>query len=329
MGIRSTFTSDFTAIDLTRMADDMLAEVVAEHVQDKFTPSNRANAVIASGYVPYTVSLGGRIVARGQGEILPKVPLVAAMKATGRRAPVVDVYWLWERLQGSALERAVKAYARADATLARIQNAAEFARIVVFGERHELFRYLLIRYLAYRYPRVAEAIATARDLYKWYRRAKLVDNLLLGGGKGDTGDADAEVLSFIAQELRDRSPVLTGAYREAHELYADGQMIANAADVTEDMELPEAGEFSFTNTLPYARKIEIGKTKSGRSFVINAEPNLYERVAADARARFGNSADIRFEMRAVIGGTQTPQRRARKPHNNPDVRFPSIVVRFR
>lgn len=305
MSIRATFVSDFKAADLTDMPQDMLAEVVAEYAQERFKDANRSNARLAGGYVPYTVNLSGRVMGHGRGEILPKAPLVAAIKAQ-RRPPIIDVEWKWESLDGNALDKALAAYVRADATFGRIQTASEFARLVLVGERGELFRFLLMQYARKRYPNLVQGFAGARDLYKVYRRIKIADRILLGGGKSEKSDV-APVLAWIADALRDGSAVLTGAYRDAHELWADGSYLMAAADVSEDADLPDGvTEYAFTNTVPYARKIEFGKTKAGRSFTIEVPNHLYERTAKAARQEFGKLADISFEVRE----------------------FPSVIVRF-
>lgn len=101
-----------------------------------------------------------------------------------------------------------------------------------------------------------------------------------------------DVLIWIGEKLRDRSPVVSGKYRDAHTLFADGR------EVDLGGEIPVAEEYVFLNPLPYARKIEIGKTKEGRDFVIQVPNRIYERTANDAKRRFGNLAKIRFSYRA-------------------------------
>ncbi len=133
-----------------------------------------------------------------------------------------------------------------------------------------------------------------------------------------------DVLVWIGNTLRDRSPVLTGAYRDAHTLFADG------TEVDLDAEVPSASEYTFLNPLPYARKIEIGKTRSGRDFVISVPNRIYERTADDAKKRFGNLANIRFSYRAPEAGsilkyTSVRHGRAKAAHER-DLRVPAIVV---
>lgn len=102
-----------------------------------------------------------------------------------------------------------------------------------------------------------------------------------------------DVMIWIGRTLRDRSPVgPSGKYRDSHTLFADSKEVPIGADV------PIASEYVFLNPVPYARKVEIGKTKSGRDFVISVPNRIYERTAKDAQARFGNMANIKFSYRA-------------------------------
>jgi hypothetical protein len=108
-----------------------------------------------------------------------------------------------------------------------------------------------------------------------------------------------EVLQWIMDTLNQRSPVISGKYRDSHIMLADG----SEADPDDH---PLATEFKFYNPVPYSRKIEVGKTKSGRDFVIQVQNRIYERTADDARARFGNIAKIRFTYTA--SGLHKPDR---------------------
>jgi hypothetical protein len=150
-------------------------------------------------------------------------------------------------------------------------------------------------------------------------------------------DIVTDVLTWIMQELRHRSPVLSGAYREGHRLFADGVEVDIA-------NVPPAEEYSFTNTVPYSRKIEVGTTKSGRQFTINVdEYRPYDHVSAEAARRFGNIARIGYTFRGIVGGYQiaassSPVARKRtakgrfaagtiSAHNRKDMRYPTITVR--
>lgn len=108
-------------------------------------------------------------------------------------------------------------------------------------------------------------------------------------------DLVADVLGWIAQTLIDRSPEISGDYKRGHKLFADGQEVAVGGDI------PPADQYTFINVVPYARKIEVGKTEGGRDFVIQVPNKIYERTAKDAKARFGNLADIQFGYAQAIG----------------------------
>lgn len=126
----------------------------------------------------------------------------------------------------------------------------------------------------------------------------------------------SDVLVWIGNALRERSPVVSGAYRAGHTLLADG------IEVAADRDVPVADEYIFLNTVPYARKIEVGKTRAGRAFVIQVPNRIYERTAKDARSRFGNVASIKFGYRQTTSAYQL--RRPRRSGGS--VSSPSIIV---
>lgn len=150
----------------------------------------------------------------------------------------------------------------------------------------------------------------------------------------------SDVLIWIGQTLRDRSPVgPSGDYRDGWTLLADG------VEVPRGQEIPAAEVVVFVNVVPYSRKIEIGKTKSGRDFVVQVPNRIAERTAKDAGARFGNIAKIRSvwislqgaytlkhnqATRSFAGGhlrishRQRPDRVAGKA-----ITYPAIAVTFR
>lgn len=153
------------------------------------------------------------------------------------------------------------------------------------------------------------------------------------------------VLVWIGDTLRDRSPVgRSGKYRDSHTLFAD------SVEVPIGGQVPEADEYVFLNPVPYARKIEIAKTKSGRDFVISVPNRIYERTAKDASAKFGNIASIKSSFRAPLNAKivayvpvvrttgrdkkgritrgQSAENAAGAAHER-SLRVPAIVVRIR
>jgi hypothetical protein len=124
-----------------------------------------------------------------------------------------------------------------------------------------------------------------------------------------------EVLQWIGERLRERSPVVSGRYRNTHKLYADNQEV-------DWNKPPLAAEYIFLNPLAYSRKLEVGKTESGRDFLVSVPNRIYERTAKDAQSRFGNIAKVRFIYSAAVGGSIA------KRHAKTD-RVPAILVTLR
>jgi hypothetical protein len=121
-----------------------------------------------------------------------------------------------------------------------------------------------------------------------------------------------DALQWIAQQLEQHSPVKTGRYQKSHTLFADGQEVAIGGTI------PEADEYVFTNSVPYARKIERGSSSQ-------APDGVYQAVASLAQRRFGNIARITFGYRTAIGGTFVGGRAGNRSEN----RNPAIIVRLR
>lgn len=151
-----------------------------------------------------------------------------------------------------------------------------------------------------------------------------------------------DVLIWIGKTLVERSPRISGDYARGHTLFVDGNEVPLGGQI------PHGEEYAFTNQVPYSRKIEIGKTKSGRAFVMQVPNRIYERTAKDAKARFGNIAEIFFTYRGIVGGYQinalkeaaTPLVRDKKTgrfvkrggvreHNKAALRYPTIYLRHR
>lgn len=129
-----------------------------------------------------------------------------------------------------------------------------------------------------------------------------------------------DVLRWIHAELVRRSPIGppggAGTYRESHRLFADGREIALAE------ELPAAAEFSFTNTVIYARKLEIGRTRSGRDFLISVPNRIYDDVSHEAALKFSRIAKIGYTFRPLVAGGSVRGRAKRQA-----MRYPTIWVR--
>jgi len=103
-----------------------------------------------------------------------------------------------------------------------------------------------------------------------------------------------DVLRFIGEELLKHSPSVTGHYKSSHVLFADGGVV--------DWNLPQVGlatEYTFINTVPYARKIERGLSPQ-------AKTGVYQVVASMAKQKFGRIGKIEFNFRTLGGGQRNP-----------------------
>jgi hypothetical protein len=98
-----------------------------------------------------------------------------------------------------------------------------------------------------------------------------------------------ELFQYAMDELRRQSPVVSGAYRNSHTLFINGQ----ATEVMPKT-LKEGDKIMIANLVPYARRLEVGKTKSGRSFVFQVQPRIYQRIAGLMSAKAKGRAKVTF-----------------------------------
>jgi hypothetical protein len=108
-----------------------------------------------------------------------------------------------------------------------------------------------------------------------------------------------EVIEQALTLLQRLSPVRTGLYAKSHTIYVHGQPVGRAPKVLTE-------EVIISNPVPYARKIEIGKTRSGRPFVIQVPNRIYERAAKALRSRYRNIAKIEYNYITVAGRERWP-----------------------
>lgn len=96
-------------------------------------------------------------------------------------------------------------------------------------------------------------------------------------------------LSVIGEMLVRHSPVRSGQFQSSWILFADGVAV-------EPGQIPSAAdEYAFINSQPYARKIERGLSPQ-------APEGVADVVAALAKRRWGNIANIRFSFRSFPSG---------------------------
>lgn len=101
----------------------------------------------------------------------------------------------------------------------------------------------------------------------------------------------SDLIAFALEELRLQSPVGPSLkYRNSHTVYVN--------DVPRGYTIPttiNAGDKIYiANPVPYARRLEIGRTRSGRSFLIQVPNRIYERVTEMTKAEGRGRAKVRM-----------------------------------
>lgn len=96
----------------------------------------------------------------------------------------------------------------------------------------------------------------------------------------------ADLIEFALAELKRQSPVVSGDYKNGHTVFLNGQPIGARVPKT----IKPGDKIFIANLVPYARKLEIGRTKSGRTFLIKVPNRIYERVATTMNGKIKGGA---------------------------------------
>lgn len=141
-----------------------------------------------------------------------------------------------------------------------------------------------------------------------------------------------EVVLVALKELYAASPVQSGLYRKSHTLFIGGVPAAPGAQIK------PGADVMISNPVPYARRLEIGKTESGRDFLVSVPNRIYERTAKKLQQRYRNAAAITFGYVSIPGaytvkGRLAPsyaigdgKRRKRRQRAGSQVRAPAIFI---
>ncbi len=105
------------------------------------------------------------------------------------------------------------------------------------------------------------------------------------------------IVREILAMLHTASPVVSGDYRRSHRLFING---VKQRSIPPDF--AEGDDIAVGPTVPYARRLEVGRTESGRAFSLQVPPRIVERTGKVAARRFGRLARISVEYRAIGGG---------------------------
>lgn len=143
-----------------------------------------------------------------------------------------------------------------------------------------------------------------------------------------------EILSVALAELERASPVVSGLYRGSHTVFVNGLPVVGVP-----ASLKAGDEVYITNPVPYSRRLEVGLTESGRSFVVQVPPNIYGRVMRSVLIpRYHNVAKIFLDYVTIPGAyvikgrlpshyiAKGGVRRRRRQKAGTPVRAPAIVI---
>lgn len=133
----------------------------------------------------------------------------------------------------------------------------------------------------------------------------------------------SDVVANVYELLVQRSPRVTGEYIAGIILLVDGEEY-------DDEEIPsEATDIRIVASVPYARRLEVGKRKDGTPFVVQVEPHIVEETAYVARSLYGDLARFDFGYTDLNNPYQikNPAGWRRKRHIlETYTRYPSIII---
>lgn len=101
----------------------------------------------------------------------------------------------------------------------------------------------------------------------------------------------SDLVGFALEELRRQSPIVSGDYRKSHTLFINDEPVPGGVL---PKTLQPGDRIMIANPVPYARKIEVGRTKAGRAFVIQVPNRIYERVVGMVKAQGKGRAKVRM-----------------------------------
>lgn len=137
-------------------------------------------------------------------------------------------------------------------------------------------------------------------------------------------DSRPEIVFATLAALTRNSPRLSGEYARSHIILVNGTQVS---------EVPSALAYSdvvtITNTVPYARRLEVGVSEDGTPFVVQVAPRIYERTAKrEIIPQFRQIADIRFAYVDISGAYRRKRSGGRRDRGvGSAIRYPAIIIK--
>lgn len=130
-----------------------------------------------------------------------------------------------------------------------------------------------------------------------------------------------QAATYALGYAEERSPVQSGRFKKNWFVMVNGSIASDLGAI------PIDAEVIVTNDEPYSRKIEVGRTESGRPFVVRVPPGIVEDTRQAVLRKFGNviRADRRFISLAGAYSLRRSQgRRDRRAGHQ--VTYPALVL---
>lgn len=179
---------------------------------------------------------------------------------------------------------------------------------------------------------------------------KQIDQVNVPGPIEAIFDYRHEIAEVGLVALIQASPRQSGDYANAHTILLNRKAVPQLP-----ANLARGDVITLVNPIVYARRLEIGKTKAGRKFVLQVPDRIYERVAKNVlMPRYREVADIQFgyvelegayitkgklaphyliaEKRkrgSKLGEAGTQKRRKRNQQAGTTVKYPAITIRVK
>jgi hypothetical protein len=151
-----------------------------------------------------------------------------------------------------------------------------------------------------------------------------------------------EVVSLVVQALIARAPMLKGTYRNSIIVMIDG-IEAEPGTELDSIDITTK-EVTIVPTVPYARRLEVGKRHDGSPFVLQVKPHIVEETSIVVRRLYGQFVNVQFNYvdfsgafvlsesgriaRHFVNGRWRSDQSPRKRHGRVEanVRYPAIVL---
>jgi hypothetical protein len=114
------------------------------------------------------------------------------------------------------------------------------------------------------------------------------------------GNVLPDVIGYGLALAVSMSPRESGEYQHSWIVFVDGKPWKS----TSYNGVPQTAEITITNFTPYSRRLEVGKTESGRPFVIQVPPGIVQMLGQRIQHEFGNrySISIEYNFITIPGG---------------------------